>query len=455
MLEQIRDLNESYLEHLQKSGELASEQLASLKSFLTRKQCTFKGEPMPTLLKPNFVSERQSEILIHAVETMSRALNKFILLYMENEQVRNIMKFSDREYELFSIDPGYSKPLVISRLDAFLQDHSLKFLEFNCDSPAGIAYADVLEDGFRELFKVYPFLENWEIGFTRRQDLLLSSLLECYREFKAKSESLPDRPVIAIVDWDDVSTYSEFGLHEKHFRENGYETLICSPMKFSIKDGKAYARDREVHLIYRRVITRELLNRWEEVNDFVQSIKDGLVCCCNSFRSYIVGNKKVLSVITDPRFQTIYSDDELDLIRKTIPWTKILADTEVLFGEREVRLREFTRYHKDLLVLKPANMYGGKDVYLGQETEQKVWENILEEHIGDESWVVQLYIDIPRDLFPEIDRPATIKEKYVNINPFALLNQYSGTITRVSDSPVINVSAGGGLVPTLRAGKKK
>ena len=37
----------------------------------------------------------------------------------------------------------------------------------------------------------------------------------------------------------------------------------------------------------------------------------------------------------------------------------------------------------------------------------------------------------------------------VNINPFALNGSYSGTITRVSDSQVINVSAGGGLVPTL------
>ena len=454
MLEQIRDLNESYLEHLGKSGDFASRQLDLLNDFLIRQQCTFKGEPMPTLLKPNFISAQQTKTLIHAVETMSRALNKFILLYMENEQVRSIMKFSDRENDLFSIDPGYSKPLVISRLDAFLKDCSLKFLEFNCDSPAGIAYADVLEDGFRELFREYPFLEEWEIGFTRRQDMLLSSLLECYGEFKAKSKTLPDRPVIAIVDWDDVSTYSEFGLHVKHFAANGYETVICSPQKFSVKDAKAYAGDREVHLVYRRVITRELLNRWDEVNDFVKSIREGMVCCCNSFRSYIVGNKKVLSVITDPRFQHIYSEDELDLIRKTIPWTKILADTEVNFGDRKVSLKTFTRDHKDLLVLKPANMYGGTDVYIGHEADQETWENVLEEHITDESWVVQEYVDIPTDYYPKIDRSLTIEKKYVNINPFALLEKYSGTITRVSDSSVINVSAGGGLVPTLRAVRK-
>ena len=45
--------------------------------------------------------------------------------------------------------------------------------------------------------------------------------------------------------------------------------------------------------------------------------------------------------------------------------------------------------------------------------------------------------------------------KYVNINPYALLEKYAGTISRVSDARVINVSAGGGLVPTLTVKKKE
>ena len=63
--------------------------------------------------------------------------------------------------------------------------------------------------------------------------------------------------------------------------------------------------------------------------------------------------------------------------------------------------------------------------------------------------MVQEYITIPHDRFPEIGDTVKFKQKYVNINPFALLGRYSGAITRVSDSQVINVSAGGGLVPTL------
>ncbi len=39
--------------------------------------------------------------------------------------------------------------------------------------------------------------------------------------------------------------------------------------------------------------------------------------------------------------------------------------------------------------------------------------------------------------------------KKININPYAFLGKYSGTVSRYSDSSIINVSHGGGLVPTM------
>ncbi len=447
----ISSLNSAYLFQMEKHRIGPDKQLRFLNQFLLEHNCTFAGKPMPTLLKPNFVSKNQVQKLRLTVEAMSSALEKFIDLYLGNEEVRHIMKFSALENELFMIEPGYQKRLVISRLDAFLNEDAVKFLEFNCDSPAGIAYADILEDGFRALFMEYPLFKNWRITYSRRQDLLLNSLLRCYAQYRSNARSLPEKPVIAIVDWEDVSTYSEFQLLEKHFSGKGYRTVICTPQHFSIKNGRAVARDEEVHLVYRRVITRELLQKYDQVGAFIQCMKDSLACCCNSFRSYIVGNKKVLSLISNQRFQGIFSRKELKIIKETVPWTEILADREVCFRDKHVHLRDFILENKNLLVLKPANMYGGKNVYIGLETSQETWERVMNQHIEDESWVVQEYIDIPTDIFPEISNGISFKRKNVNINPFALLGKYSGTITRVSDSAVINVSAGGGLVPTLGA----
>jgi uncharacterized circularly permuted ATP-grasp superfamily protein len=216
----------------------------------------------------------------------------------------------------------------------------------------------------------------------------------------------------------------------------------------------AMVGDKRVDLVYRRVITRELVAKWDESVDFVESIRRGLVCCCNSFRSYIVGNKKVLSIITDPRFQGIFTDEEVEMIRETVPWTKVLAFSEEEYQGVRVDLNDFVIRNRENLVMKPANMYGGKDVYIGRETDPDTWKRVRDRNIRNESWVVQEFVDIPRDTFPETLPEENFRMKYVNINPFALQGKYSGTITRVSDHPVINVSAGGGLVPTFTAERK-
>ena len=449
MLEPIRELNRSYLASQEEAGADTVRDFKFLNDYLVQHLCTFRGEPMPSLLKPNFVSEKQTRILAYAVEKISSALNKFISLYVSDKGVRRIMNFSSREEELFRIDPGYSKALVIARLDAFLDGYSITFLEFNCDSPAGIAYADGQEAGFRELFKDNPVFKNWKIDYFRRQERLVNALMKCYGEYRSGEPSLPKKPVIAIVDWEDVSTYSEFQMHERYFSQKGYGTVICSPQDITLKKGRVYAQDREVHLIYRRVITRELVERWEEVGAFIHSLKKGKVCCCNPFRSFIVGSKKVLTLITDPRFQHIYSKEELSVIRETIPWTKVLADTKVVFHEQEASLKNLVADNRDRFVLKPSNSYGGKNVFIGLDTDQHTWEKVMNTHLYDDSWVVQEYVNIPRDTYPEIGEKVAFRDKYVNINPFALLEKYSGTISRVSDDHVINVSAGGGLVPTL------
>jgi len=80
-----------------------------------------------------------------------------------------------------------------------------------------------------QLYQDY-FLKN--IGQVKEHDIFLERyLVEHNCTFKG----------VAIVDWVNVSTYSEFELHQKYFRENGIETIIATPQEFSIQNGKALA----------------------------------------------------------------------------------------------------------------------------------------------------------------------------------------------------------------------
>jgi len=455
MIDQMANINLTYLAELLKNSDHAAEQYEKVKEFLVENLCTFGDKPVPTFLKPHFISPEQTRTLKYVVEKISNVLNKFIKLYLQDGQVRQILKFSDEENELFFIEPCYSTPLVIARLDAFMEDYTIKFLEFNCDSPAGTSYSESLEMAFKELSKNFPFLHAWKIEYTERHQNLLNALITCYDEFRTQKPSLPSHPTIAVVDWDDVSTASEFVSVKNFFESKGYNTIITSPLNFKIDGDRLLADGEQIHLIYKRVITRELLEKRNQVEIFFQGIKDGLACTCNPFRSYIVGNKKILALLKDPRFQHIYDGDELEVIKRTIPWTKILARGKVTYEGFTVNLQGFVSDNREKLVLKPASSYGGKDVFLGNETAQETWEKVIEENIESETWVVQEYVTIPQEIFPVIGDTLSLQLKNVNINPFALLGKYAGTISRVSDSSIINVSQGGGMVSSLSVERKE
>jgi hypothetical protein len=59
-------------------------------------------------------------------------------------------------------------------------------------------------------------------------------------------------------------------------------------------------------------------------------------------------------------------------------------------------------------------------------------------------------VPVPEEMFPTVeDGHVQMRLKRFNINPFGIGGRYAGMITRISDRAVINVSAGGGLLPSV------
>ena len=116
-----------------------------------------------------------------------------------------------------------------------------------------------------------------------------------------------------------------------------------------------------------------------------------------------------------------------------------------------VFLKKHVISHKDQLVLKPGDSYGGKNVYIGRETDEATWENLVGNIFRNrEDWVVQRYVDISQMTVPIANGSGIMMaNKKYNINPFVFAHRYAGSVARLSDQSVINVSAGGGLVPVV------
>src|SRR5437764_9594184 len=84
------------------------------------------------------------------------------------------------------------------------------------------------------------------------------------------------------------------------------------------------------------------------------------------------------------------------------------------------------------------------------ETPQERWEAIVEAHAESADFIVQEYVPVPEEMFPSVEAGhVEMRLKRFNINPFGIGGRYAGMITRISDRAVINVSAGGGLLPSV------
>lgn len=415
---------------------------------LASRNCKFGDDIIPSFIKPLFIEKQQAQKIDAITKHIISILEKVTQLYFSHPELRELFYLDERGKELVEIDPGYSCNVVISRPDAFLVDGSLRFVEFNCDSPAGAGYTDIEEDVLKESFPLKLLSKDYTFSPHSRIGALLEALLSAYHEFAGSNK----KPNIAIVDWKDVRTWNEFIILQSDFKKKGYDTVVADPRELKFNNGKLEHNGFPIDLVYRRVIFRELLENFNDVQDLITAYRKGKICMVNPLRSRLASNKAILSIITNQKeYKDFFSPEENKVIKKHVPWTRRVIDTQIVYEENEVFLRNHIIHHKDHLVIKPSDSYGGKDVTIGHETEQASWDKLVSRIFDNsEDWVVQRYVTINEMPMPVVKNGVfELQTKKFNINPFIFYGKYAGSVTRLSDQSVINVSAGGGLVPVI------
>ncbi|MCK5580014.1 MAG: circularly permuted type 2 ATP-grasp protein [Candidatus Omnitrophica bacterium] len=420
---------------------------------LAKRDCKFGEEVIPSFLKPVFLSRDQSQEISYVLNHIVNILDKVSRLYFTHPDLREFFYINKQAAELIDIDHGYSRNVVISRPDSFLKNGLLRFVEFNCDSPAGAGYSDVTEDVLKELFPLQQLNKSYFFPVHNRMQHLLDALLKCYGEFSGQNK----KPNIAIVDWKEVRTLNEFRIQQAFFKDKGYDTIIADPRELKFVDGRLEHNGFPIDLVYRRVIFRELMSHLDEVQGFIDAYRAGKVCVVNPLRSRLASNKAILSIITNQKkYKGFFTEEENAIIKKHVPWTRRVMDIETHFEDNEIFLKKHIINHRDHLVLKPADSYGGKDVVIGLECPQDQWEALVNRIIDEkEDWVVQRYVDVTEMTIPVVNNGTVeLQQKWFNINPYTFNGKYAGSVARLSDKRVINVSAGGGLVPVVEYSEK-
>jgi hypothetical protein len=408
---------------------------------------TFGGRVLCPFLRPNFVSP--------AVYDEIRGVCRGIFQAIEKAEARLGPGLWDRvdltaeERELAAIDPGYRRSSPTSRLDSFVTTKAYQFVELNAESPAGIAYNDVLVDIFLELPVVKRFQERYTLRRFRSRERVLETLLSCHREAGGRGE----KPTIAIVDYEDVPTRAEHHLFRDFFESRGYPALVCDPRHLTYEGRVLRHEGTAIDIVYKRLLVNELLDRKEQLQALLQAARDRAATLVNPFRCKAIHKKAIFAVLTDDELQSLFTDEERAAIAAHIPWTRRVRPGHALrLGER-IDLPEFIRKNRQSLVMKPNDEYGGKGVFIGWEMSDTAWEEALAQALR-EPYVVQQKVELQRQEFPELTtqdgaQHLGFRDLVVDMDPFIFEGEVEGFLTRLSGTSLANVTSGGGQVPAF------
>jgi glutathionylspermidine synthase len=445
LIDHVNNLKLQHLVELSKLGDRCAGIEEEIAAWLAEHDVVFAGNTIPFVLMPHFVSPGQLRRVQRAVGCLSQVLDRFCDAYADDERLRDELAVPAAEDALIRLDPGFSRPLKICRLDAFLQGYDVKFLEFNADSPAGIGYTDVLHEGLRRAIELPRVSAEFETSYMPMLPVLVDTLLSAYRELRGERSELPETPRLALVDVAGSPSVPEFRIICGAARRAGVEALHATLDDVEYDGSLLRVQGEPVHLVYRRALLEDLPE-----GDLIAAARDRRAALVNPFRARVANNKKLFALLADPRFAHLVEESERGVIAETIPWTRVLREGRAAYGDWVVDLLAFVSDNRERLVMKPASDYGGHGVSLGMETEQGDWDRLIEEHHAQGDYVVQEYVPVPEEMFPTVeDGHVQMRLKRFNINPFGIGGRYAGMITRISDQAVINVSAGGGLLPSV------
>jgi hypothetical protein len=417
---------------------------------LREAKLTFGNRVHCPFLRPFFLSPEDERRVRVVAEKMAEFGERVAAAAIGDPALLAQLHLREEELRLVRLGRHHGFASTASRLDSFLLPDSLKFAEYNGESPAGSGYTETLAEIFRDLPVMREFAKSYEIHDYPLTAKLLDALVASYLEWGGSTK----RPQMLITDWREVPTWSEFEILKARFERLGVPVELADPRDLEFTGKSLVANGRKIDLVYRRVLINDMVARPRESKALVDAVAANAVCVANHFRCKIPHVKAFFAVLTDERNDGLLSFGERELVRKHVPWTRVVADVRTSHYGNPVELLALVRRERENLVLKPSDEYGGSGVTLGWETGEAAWDAAIEKAVApaEGCWIVQERIPIRRELYPWIQPDGKVQNRdmLVDFAPYLFRGKLCGFLTRLSATGLANVTSGGGQVPAFR-----
>jgi uncharacterized circularly permuted ATP-grasp superfamily protein len=425
--------------------ELSAVSLEQLASGQHEHKLYFGEHPLSVSLRPRLISAHDWQRAKQAAHQVHGALSRLERALLASPELRAELDLSSEEERLALADPGCQSSSASSRLDSFFGDE-IRYVEYNAESPAGMAYSDVLTEVMEQMEVMRRFRRSWRLRALPSRAMQLDCMLRAFSQW-----GLREKPSIAIVDWEGLPTLNEFEMFREYFSVRGVPCCICEPRALEYDGHHLRACDgSEVTIVYRRVLTSELLAREDDASALCRAYLDGAIVMVNTFRAKLLHKKMSLALLSDDAHESLYSAEQAAAIARHVPWTRRLREgPSSRAGTPLDDLATYVLEHRSELVLKPNDEYGGKGVVLGWTVDEHAWEEVVRVALH-QCYVVQEAVPVPRESFPiSVGGSVEMIDMAVDMNPYLFDGRVGALMTRLSSSALLNVTAGeGSVVPT-------
>ncbi|QNO14053.1 glutathionylspermidine synthase family protein [Alkalicella caledoniensis] len=364
--------------------ERYQEDFKNINEAVAKSKAIYKGEPVPHLYVPKIYTHSDVVTFEKALEGMMDVVNRTIELYLAEESVRELFGFDPKLDALIRLPHFYDAKVPMGRFDIFYYGNGeYKFCELNTDGSSAMNEQKELA----QVLKQSQIMKDFDSSYSFETHELFHSWVHAVEDIYAQDQKnrglkLKDKAdtSIAIVDFIDKGSSIEFDVFAEAFKSEGYHCIIVDPRDIKVSDGQMYANGKVIDVVYRRLVTKDLMDRYDEIPEFIEGLFAGKTCVIGSIKTQVVHTKRFFEVLYHPTFRKYLSQDQIDFIESHVPYTKALMANDI---------QQYID-QKDNYIIKPVDYYASKGVCAGSDYTEASWKTLLEEK-SQEDFIVQRY----------------------------------------------------------------
>lgn len=424
-------INDELVQYAKEHKEMIEADYKTSYAAIGDSKAVYKGKQLPYLYYPSIYSQKDVDIFENMTTEIFKIVNKSIEIYMNHPSVRSIWNFTRELEELILIPHRFEANVPMGRFDFFYYpDGSYKFCELNTDGTSAMNEETPLTDLLLETKGMKHFSEKYDFKRYELYQSWVDEVTNIYSEFIQNGGEASEKPFVIIIDYMSKGSPHEFEVFKERFVATGYDCDIVSPDALTFKDERLYFKNKKVDIIYRRLVTRDMMDHYDELTPLIKGIKANHTCIIGSIKSQIVHTKKYFEALHHPSVRKYFNKTELTYIDAHIPYTREL-----------IKDKNFKKYvdDKDFYIIKPIDFYASKGVYAGKEFSAARWTELLEEGIAS-GYIIQEFCEksINKNLYFNKEGSMEVKEVNNITGLFVYNEKMKGIFTRAGFNAVIS-----------------